>query len=267
MASELILTLYHLVDAKKQIEKGKEVYLKIKKLREEFGVNRLFDDKDREEYKRLKSIILFQNQMEKEFTLSGEKEVSPAKYEWFERGCFKSEQRPDGYDWYLRRMGVDCAYDIFQISEYDYNFPFYTVNWDLALEKVIQAQKQFDEYIHSSMVDLDVINFSNKKDALTASSFDAIKTCHEFRNKMKLDCPGECHLLSGVHFTGTPLKVHAILQGKNTTYIVTDRDMDRLYIYKQYLEVIRDTITFVLSQHDPNNDWYLHSNISIDKEF
>lgn len=175
---------------------------------------------------------------------------------YFKIGYFRSSYNSGGIERILRNLGLPTMDDIFKHEGEEYEFQ---PNWEESLvrcEETIQLFKEKGAYrvhhvsqnmftkpeIHSEKEALDIFLEEIKRDEMG-------KERHNYSNKHG-------------HFNmAEPEKVLAMIPGTykvfnelNCVYVITESDNSW---YIQALEIVRDTIKYVLSQEN-KEQYYLH---------
>lgn len=186
----------------------------------------------------------------------------------FKVGYFRSSYNSGGINSYFRQFGIPDLYDIFEPNE-EYEF---TPNWEASLIKVNTAIALYESQLAGPVGDIRITKVSanvfgdgkgpsDEKEAMKIVEAEAIKqSAHKDGFKSYSNAQGD--------FAWDGLEVVAMIMG-------TDKFLKRehpcCYIayrqkkekpeekdwYLQALEVVRETIQYVLGQSDPQN-YYFH---------
>lgn len=176
---------------------------------------------------------------------------------YFKIGYFRSSYNDQGINSILRNLGIEDLYDIFEHDDDNYEF---CPNWNQALDVVQRSIKDLKK------------DKGYRVEAVSANMFapdDVADTPAQalemFNNKLKEKRPGGYNSFTNKegHFylDKAGLKVHALIPGKSalgmpcTFAVYKMKDGNKYYI--QALEIVKETIEYVLSQEDPQS-YYLH---------
>jgi len=176
-------------------------------------------------------------------------ELPSTKYpkHYFKIGYFRSSYNSSGINSVLENLGIPTLYNIFQRTGDDYVF---CPNWEVSLVKAGEV--------------LALLRKKEKEGAFNAShvsSLEAVKSekeaveifMREKKSHKNTDYTDYQSREGAFHMKGT--KIFAIIPGQNTVgtpgaFIVYKQD---LKFYTQALEIIIETIEWVLSQDKPMN--------------
>jgi len=173
---------------------------------------------------------------------------------YFKIGYFRSSYNSGGIERILDNLGVSTLHDIFSVTSQYYVKP----NWETALIRCEHAIKQFKEkgsyrVSHVSANIFRESGITSEKEALDIFLKEMEREHHpdmmSYSNR------------DGEFYLDKPLEVLAMIPGKtrilretDCVYVVTKSD-NTWYI--QALEIVRDTIKYVLSQEN-KEQYYLH---------
>lgn len=188
-------------------------------------------------------------------------EIPSLKYpeHYFKIGYFRSSYNAGGIQRILRNLGIK---DLNYIFSYEDEYEFQP-NWDKALNRVsvvIEKLKQIGGYRAEKFGYNEFNGFpsthpiKSEEDAMIA-----------FLNEIKRDTNSEAYSnKSGTFYRKEPLKVLAIIEGVDKrffaeeylpcVYVITENDNEW---YVQALEIVKETIEYVLSKEDKEK-YYLH---------
>ncbi len=184
----------------------------------------------------------------------------------FEVGYFRSSYNDSGINRVLEKMGLPTLYDMFPHDEKDYEF---SPNWKESLKLVNKALVGFNHAVNGFNGQFDCFDIAAtnlftgpspvKNDATALKIFqkEVENTDRAFPNYSNRQG----------HFFNEPLTVRGFIPGidplgQPCLYIITEREKNEkgenegLKSYRESLEVVRETIEFVLAQKDPQN-YYL----------
>ena len=175
---------------------------------------------------------------------------------YFKIGYFRSSYNGSGINRVLEDLGIPTLYDIFEPND-EYEFQ---PNWSKALgvvEKCIKLMKKDKGYrvetVSANMFAPDDVPTSPAaameifKDEQKKNSKNKNFLCYSNKN-------GEFYL------DNDGMKVHGLIPGKDfmsrpcTFIIYQNQEASKFYL--QALEIVKETIQFVLAQEDPQN-YYL----------
>lgn len=174
----------------------------------------------------------------------------------FKIGCFYSSYNESGIDWVLSEsIGIDL-HSIFNSPEEGDFQP----NWRLARRLCIKAIAELTAYIEQHPYDVRPFGFSPNvsptQDGITSEAL-ALQKLIEIESQTNLADRNSFINSDGGFFLDEPLKVLAVLPG--TAESLDRRDVPCLYIvfqhksldfYSQALEIVLETIEYVLEQPD-----------------
>ena len=174
---------------------------------------------------------------------------------YFNLGYFRSSYNDSGIERILRNMGLPTLSDVFQYDPGDYAF---RPNWEKSLERINSLIREFSEKggyrVHSVAENM-------FRESTIGSEKDALSVFLEEVEKSKEGGPESYTNRDGEFYLGEPLKVVGMIPGfqniigtRKCIYVITESD-NTWYI--QALEIVRDTIQFVLDQEDKEK-YYLH---------
>lgn len=189
-----------------------------------------------------------------------------AKYpdHMFKIGYFRSSYNDSGLNSYLKRMGVFDLYDIFEPSN-DYEA---TPNWAAAMVNVKMAIGSYEAHRQSDAGGIDILeipaNPFTPKDEYPKSSNEVLKLVTKQIKDRKGALPDTWMSFSnreGHYFLGGLTMIAAIPGicrfGTPCTYIAyRQTDKDGVDWYVQALEIVQETIEFVLAHPDPENYYF-----------
>jgi len=172
----------------------------------------------------------------------------------FKIGYFRSSYNEHGFNSVMENLGLPTLYDIFsdatRLDDY-----YVRPDWKQSKVLVEKALKQFKKLLQTSASEYKVtfVNSRNKvssrREALAAFLEEV-----ESHNRSK----GFPAYLSknGTFYLDKPLKVRGIIGGKGPAgfqgvYLVYDAEEDAYLWYLQALEIVRETIDWVLKQTNP----------------
>jgi hypothetical protein len=169
----------------------------------------------------------------------------------FKIGYFRSSYNNGGLNNVLRNMGVTNLYDIFlPANEYEF-----IPDWSACLNRVQEAIRQFDSKVRegvygASFVTIyDVNDVSSEEDAIAL--FVKHRDNHESCGFRSYSCRDGAFRLDGE-------EIVALIPGKNIigsigVYAVWERNRENLEWYRHSLEIVQETIEWVLNRDNPQN--------------
>lgn len=166
-------------------------------------------------------------------------------------GYFRSSYNGGGLNRVLERNGVPTLYDIFPHDDKGYEF---VPDWDAALTVVKSAIKKMRE-VQKKGYDVSTVRFepvrdpaTNEQDALAIfeKALGEHKDSKDFSSFTNIQ--GEFHIRD-------PLQVRAMIKGTERMFDTTHPVMYVVYTsdliwYLQALEIVQETIEFVLGRED-----------------
>jgi hypothetical protein len=175
---------------------------------------------------------------------------------YFNIGYFRSSYNDSGIEKILRNLGLPTLKDVFNQEEEDYIFQ---PNWENSLKNVNSLIEEFSKKGAYRVHDVSPNLF---RDPDVNSEKEALDVFIEQLSRKKGDPEMDSYTnIKGEFYLSEPLKVVAMIPGTSNllgrrpcTYIVTESDNTW---YMQALEIVRDTIQFVLDQEDKEK-YYLH---------
>lgn len=171
----------------------------------------------------------------------------------FKVGYFRSSYNGAGTNSVLKkRIGYDM-YDIFGYSEDVY---YFVPNWDESLVRVENAISDMNQFLNSEIGKYDSIEVSGMTCAKNEN--EALEIFKEQLNK-KSEYNYSCR--NGNFFLAEPITVVGFIQGgdgffgsKKSFLITKKKETTEKDWYLQALEIMRETIQYVLAQ--PNKEHY-----------
>lgn len=179
-------------------------------------------------------------------------ETSHTKYQdhYFKIGYFRSSYNDSGIERILGNMGLPTLKDVF--THYDGEYIFQP-NWEDSLKNINSLIEDFSKKGAYRVHDVSP-NIFREPDV--NSEKEALEVFIQELSRQKGDDPemNSYTNAKGEFYLSEPLKVVAMIPGTSNllgqrpcTYIVTESDNTW---YSQALEIVRDTIQFVLDQED-----------------
>lgn len=184
----------------------------------------------------------------------------------FKVGYFRSSYNDGGINNVLRNEGLKCLYDIFgRGREEDY---CWAPDWEESLANAKQVLSQLkeikDRKYAVTKVDLGAIGL---RENIVSSEFEALKVFEKNVESHKTSKGGFNWYSSseGHFFLGEPPKLLAAIQGKcdfirsqvPCVYLVYETKNPHLKWYYEAIEIVIETIEYVLKQDKPN-EFYFH---------
>jgi hypothetical protein len=170
---------------------------------------------------------------------------------YYKIGYFRSSYNDAGINSILRNLGIPDLYDIF---EHDDDRGEFLPNWSQSLIVVQDAIKMLkkDKGYRVETVSANVF----APDDVASNPARALEL---FNDKLKEKRPGGFNSFTckdgGFYLDGKGLQVHALIPGKSplgapcTFAVYKLKDGNKYYL--QALEIVQETIEYVLSQKDP----------------
>lgn len=185
------------------------------------------------------------------------------KDHYFKIGYFRSSYNGGGINRIMANFGLPGLYEIFgRDRDEDYIF---APDWILSLARVTDAIEQLKQRGNYRCFEVDANEFSSKE--LPSSEEDALALAITNISKDRV-MDGGFSNIDG-HFFPSGIKVFALIPGNKkslfaalhgvpgqrpTTYVISEGENEW---YIQALEIVRDTIQFVLDQPDKDK-YFLH---------
>lgn len=190
----------------------------------------------------------------------------------FKVGYFRSSYNDGGINNVLGRLGFPTLYDIFPHEKEDYEF---FPNWKESLEFVINLRDSYKSHLESDSGKFDVMTvdhnmFTDLKEFV--DSEEKAFALFEAELKKQGGKASTCYGMKDGIFYFEPLEVVAIISGTKEgiiqkmftgesvpvpcQYVIYKKSDDTLDWYLQALEIVIETIEWVLEQEDIEN-YYL----------
>lgn len=174
---------------------------------------------------------------------------------YFSLGYFRSSYNDSGIERILRNMGLPTLSDVFQHEDEQYHFK---PNWEESLKRINSLIEDFSKKgayrVHS-------VSENMFRESTVGSAKDALSVFLEEVEKSKEGGPESYSNSNGEFYLDEPLKVIGMIPGfqniigtRKCVYVITESDN---IWYIQALEIVRDTIQFVLDQEEKEK-YYLH---------
>lgn len=177
----------------------------------------------------------------------------------FKIGYFRSSYNGSGINRILDNMGLPTLYDIFGVKD-EY---IVQVNWEEALSKIIAVRADFQKKLQRAEGKFRVFDVAADNMFRPGEGVRSQKEALEiFKEELKKDAPFDVYgNLHGEFFRKEPIKVVALIRGSDALgqpafYVIEERkDTTELDSYAESLEIVEETIRFVLSKRDSQNYW------------
>lgn len=174
---------------------------------------------------------------------------------YFKIGYFRSSYNNSGIERILRNMDLPTLSDVFQHKGEEYHF---RPNWEGSLERI---NSLIEEFSKKGAYRVNSVAENMFRESTIGSEKDALSVFLEEMEEAKKGGPSSYTNRNGEFYLDEPIKVLGMIPGtqniigkRKCMYVVTESD-NTWYI--QALEIIRDTIQFVLDQEDKEK-YYLH---------
>jgi hypothetical protein len=175
---------------------------------------------------------------------------------YFKIGYFRSSYNSGGIERILRNLGLPTMSDIFDHEGKDYHFQ---PNWE---ESLVRCEDAIQQFIQKGAYRVHHVSNNIFNEPKIHSEKDALDVFMEELNKHKPNEEGyNYNNINGEFSFHEPEKVLAMIPGtykilnkQPCVYVVTESD-NTWYI--QALEIVRDTIKYVLSKEN-KEQYYLH---------
>lgn len=175
---------------------------------------------------------------------------------YFKIGYFRSSYNSGGIERILKNLGLPTMNDIFKHQGEDYHFQ---PNWG---ESLVRCEQVIEDFKLKGAYRVNHVSSNMFKQPDVHSEKEALDIFMEELSKQKPNDEGYNYSNSNGEFTiHEPQKVLAMIPGtykifneQPCVYVVTESDNSW---YIQALEIIRDTIKFVLSKEN-KEQYYLH---------
>ena len=202
-----------------------------------------------DEYDRMIGIVDYRH-------ISREKiEIDSAKYpeHYFKVGYFRSSYNESGFNSLMQTLGFPTLYDLFEVVDRETDGVH---DWQKCRENVAKALNDFSNYVTSGMGRFSVMSIRDGIDKV-GSEHEALETFKEnFLDKRNDDFRDFSGRQGQFHLDG--IKCFAFIPGKTRwgecMYVVYEHD--GLSWYLQALEIVLETIDFILAQPD-KEQYYL----------
>jgi len=167
-------------------------------------------------------------------------------------GYFRSSYNPSGINRKASNLGLPGLYDIFEPGD-DYEF---APDWQGSLVRVKEALKQWRAKNEAGCYDAIAVNLHNADNGIQ-SEVDAIAY---FRKHGQ----GEGAWSSrDMFYVGEGITIYGAVSGRNCIdtpnhYLIIKRDPGELDYYVEMLEIVQETIEWVLAQPEDAGLFTLH---------
>lgn len=181
----------------------------------------------------------------------------------FKIGYFRSSYNDGGINSVLERMGVPTLYDIFPHSDKKYQFK---PNWKESLKLVNEALVAFNHAANGFSGKYDCFDIGATNLFTGPSPVQDEKTALKiFKDELETNKSGFTNYSNRQgHFYGEAVTVRGFVPGVNClgqpcVYVITERQKnekgedENLKWYREALEIVRETIEYVIAQKDPQN--------------
>lgn len=186
-------------------------------------------------------------------------EIDSAKYpdHYFKIGYFRSSYNDGGINSILRNLGVADLYEIFNPND-QYVF---APDWELALIKTKEVLSVLREKPNLRCFDISWNDFKNPLECDIRDEKKALEVYLSEKAREGMDC----YLSGNGHFYHKePIKVYGLVQGVKKM-ILSDVVLPAVFVitegqnewYIQALEIVEETLNYVLSQPDKDK-YFLH---------
>lgn len=183
-------------------------------------------------------------------------EIDSAKYpdHYFKIGYWRSSYNSGGINSVMRRAKLPDLYDIMATENGDRKPP----DWEASRDRAKSAIERFDAWVSSGRGEYDVCHTNGYGGPSDEAA--ALDTFFDELNKKRDGGWNDYSNINGeFHLNG--LNVFAIMPGKrfgmDGAYVIFKKDPETLSYYRQALEIVLETIEWVLSQ--PDHDGYFLS--------
>lgn len=176
---------------------------------------------------------------------------------YFKIGYFRSSYNDSGINGILRNLGIPDLYDIFEHDNDEYEFQ---PNWSFALD-IVQESIQLLKKDKGYRVESVAANMFSPDDVpvTPAAALEIFHKQLQEKGKSKaMLCYSNRH--GEFYLDNAGLKVHGMIPGKDmfqrpcTFIIYKPKDANKYYL--QALEIVKETIEYVLAQKNPQ-EFYL----------
>lgn len=180
---------------------------------------------------------------------------------YFKIGYFRSSYNDGGINRILLNLGLSSLARIFNTNDDGYVI---SPDWTLALIKVKEVIDQLKQKPNLRCFDVSWNTFRNPNDCKITDESEALLTYMEERNKNNDKDFSSYSNINGIFNHSEPIKVYGILSGVKKA-LFTDQLLPCAYVvcdgpnewYIQALEIVQETIEYVLEQPDKDK-YFLH---------
>lgn len=164
----------------------------------------------------------------------------------FERGYFRSSYNIHGFNHVLPQyLGEEInLYSIFDKNTDEF---YFTPDWNKSLNNVNEAIKKFNSKRGEKFHIVDEVLI--RKDLNVSSTLEAIEIFKKKKNTSNFYCS------EGNFYLNKPLTVKALIPGKSffssCVYVVYEESEENINFFMQALEIVKETIEYVLSTGNP----------------
>lgn len=179
----------------------------------------------------------------------------------FKIGYFRSSYNSGGINHVLENMGLPTLYDMFPHKDDAYLF---TPKWKESLKLVNKALVAFNHASNGFNGKYDCIDIAATNLFTGPAAVKDINTALKiFKNEVETNKSGFTNYSNRQgHFFSEPVVARGFVPGVNVlgqpcVYVITERSKndkgedDNLKWYRESLEIVRETIEYVLAQKDP----------------
>jgi hypothetical protein len=176
----------------------------------------------------------------------------------FKIGYFRSSYNEGGLNSLLKSFDLPDLYEVFDVT----NNPDYYLqpDWGKALKNITSLIHKFKTCMNSNQAKFGCTQMRFIYSSAPKSAHEALELFFNEHNQAHKEGFSSYSNKDGYFFHDEPLKVRAVLQGSYyntpTTFVVYERDQSALVWYLEALEIVKETIEFVMSKKD-RNKYYL----------
>lgn len=182
---------------------------------------------------------------------------------YFKIGYFRSSYNSSGINSVMQRLGIPGLYEIFDKDGDESDF---TPNWNESLERAKDALQKLQKFMASDKAKFDCCEVHNYGDEGQPSEPQQALALFYKQLEAGSGMKGGYSCKDGDFYLNCdPMKVRAVIPGGkpkygfgvNSVFVVYEVDPDKAYkYYVEALEIVIETIEYVLAQPDAENYYF-----------
>jgi len=160
----------------------------------------------------------------------------------FKVGYFRSSYNASGINYVLESRGLPTLWDVFDAKPGEF-----VPDWEKSLERanclLTDLKHSFEELPYTVLS----IIYGPWDSVVT----DPNRVLTVFKQQKEMKPFDQFFNRTGFFSLNEPIQVHAIIPGDRTVYVVTPITQEQIDYYVQALEIVVETIEYVLSEETP----------------